>query len=200
MSRPSVRPQIVAAAMDQFHLRGFNGCGVRDITEAAGVPKGSLYNHFDSKEALAIEVMRRYEADCAMEPLTDGSKEPLVRLRAFFETLSESLERHGYSRGCLFGSLGSEMAPHSHAISEQVEQGLARWSASVAAPLHAARASGTLPASTDPDRLGRFIVDAWQGAVIRAKVTQCRAPLDDFFSTVFDSLLPVADGPEVVVA
>ena len=38
-----------------FHTRGFNGCSVQDIVDAAGVPKGSFYNHFDSKEALGVE-------------------------------------------------------------------------------------------------------------------------------------------------
>jgi TetR/AcrR family transcriptional regulator, transcriptional repressor for nem operon len=38
-----------------FHARGFNGCSVQDIDAAAGVPKCSFYNHFDSKEALGVE-------------------------------------------------------------------------------------------------------------------------------------------------
>jgi TetR/AcrR family transcriptional repressor of nem operon len=46
MPRVSVRERLVDVAIGEFHRRGFNGCGVKDITEAAGVPKGSFDNHF----------------------------------------------------------------------------------------------------------------------------------------------------------
>ncbi len=55
--RQSVRPQLVEAALEQFHSRGFHNCSVDDITRAAGVPKGSFYNHFASKDALAVEAL-----------------------------------------------------------------------------------------------------------------------------------------------
>jgi AcrR family transcriptional regulator len=55
MSRNStkdVRERLLEAGVATFRQRGFNGCSVQDITEAAGVPKGSFYNHFESKEDL----------------------------------------------------------------------------------------------------------------------------------------------------
>lgn len=52
MPRPSVRAQIVDAAYEQFHRHGYNAAGVKLITDSAGVPKGSFYNHFESKEEL----------------------------------------------------------------------------------------------------------------------------------------------------
>jgi TetR/AcrR family transcriptional regulator, transcriptional repressor for nem operon len=189
MPRVSVREQIVDAALDQFHERGFNACAVKDITNAAKVPKGSFYNHFDSKESLALEVLRRYQAECALESLADTSVEPMVRLRTFFESLRQALERFGYSRGCLFGNFGTEMAEHSHMVREEVESSLARWSAAVAGPLREAQADGSLRAGGDPELLGRFIVDAWQGAVVRAKVARDRGPLDDFVTVTFGTLL-----------
>src|SRR5262249_36144959 len=48
MARPSVKEQIVEAGLKTFHEKGFNGCGVQEITACAGVPKGSFYNHFES--------------------------------------------------------------------------------------------------------------------------------------------------------
>jgi TetR/AcrR family transcriptional regulator, transcriptional repressor for nem operon len=189
MPRPSVRQQIIDAAMEKFHEQGFKGCAVKDITNAANAPKGSFYNHFESKEALALEVLRRYEADFALNSLADTSVPPVPRLRLFFEALRASLERLGYSRGCLFGNFGSEMTEHHPLLREQIERSLTRWASAVTEPLREARESGVLAAECDPARLARFIVDAWQGAVIRAKVTDDPGPLDDFFTLVFGSLL-----------
>ena len=62
MPRASVREQLVNSALEVFHARGFNGSGVQDIVDAAGVPKGSFYNHFESKEALGVQVVHAYTA------------------------------------------------------------------------------------------------------------------------------------------
>jgi hypothetical protein len=54
----TVRDRIVEAALDRFHTLGFNGCGVQDIVDKAGIPKGSFYNYFKAKELLAVEVLK----------------------------------------------------------------------------------------------------------------------------------------------
>ena len=60
MARPSLREKLASSAVDTLHAKGFHGCSIQDITDAAGVPKGSFFNHFESKEALAIDALGRY--------------------------------------------------------------------------------------------------------------------------------------------
>ena len=55
MARPSLREKLASSAVETLHASGFNGCSIQDITDAAGVPKGSFFNHFENKEALAID-------------------------------------------------------------------------------------------------------------------------------------------------
>ncbi|MGH8859762.1 MAG: TetR/AcrR family transcriptional regulator, partial [Jatrophihabitantaceae bacterium] len=81
MARPSVRPQLLDAALEQFHVRGFHNCSVDDITKAAGVPKGSFYNHFASKDALAVEALRQYQQRSVWRTTDDADLPPLTRLR-----------------------------------------------------------------------------------------------------------------------
>ena len=69
--------------------RGYVGASVRDIVEAAGVPQGSFTNHFDSKEAFALEILELYFTDSRTmirETLRDDSLLPLKRLRAYFQS------------------------------------------------------------------------------------------------------------------
>ncbi len=84
MARHSLREEIVEAALEQFHAYGFNAAGVKDITDSAGAPKGSFYNHFDSKEALAVVALERYWESRGIEDLADRSVAPLARLRGHF--------------------------------------------------------------------------------------------------------------------
>ncbi|MEV6205462.1 TetR family transcriptional regulator C-terminal domain-containing protein [Streptomyces sp. NPDC051771] len=187
MARPSVREQLVEGAVECFHLRGFNGTGIQDIARAAGVPKGSVYNHFASKEDLAAEVLERYAASRDLARLDDGTLDPLPRLRAHFAYLADDLERFSFERGCLFGNFGAELSNQSDLLRDRVETGLATWTEAVVRVLGEARAAGDLTGPLAPERLGPFLVDAWEGAVLRAQVTRDRAPLDGFFS-VLDAL------------
>jgi TetR/AcrR family transcriptional regulator, transcriptional repressor for nem operon len=188
MARANVRDQLVEAAMSRFHQYGFNATGVKDITDAAGVPKGSFYNHFESKEALGAEIVRLYGAAQHVEILADTSVPPIDRLRRHFRFLADAVEADQFTCGCMFGNFGAELSSLSELVREQVETGLARWSEEASRLISEARAAGELHSDLDDDQLGRFIVGAWQGAVLRAKVAKASTPLDDFFR-VFDSLL-----------
>ncbi len=70
-----------------LHARGFHASGVQDITDAAEVPKGTFYTHFDSKERFGAEVLGRYwerRADRALAILSDETRSPMERLKAYF--------------------------------------------------------------------------------------------------------------------
>ncbi|MCG0061923.1 TetR/AcrR family transcriptional regulator [Streptomyces tricolor] len=188
MPRPSVREQLVDAAAECFHERGYNGTGIQDIARTAGVPKGSVYNHFASKEALAAEVMDRYAVSRKLEMLRDKAVAPVPRLRAHFEYLASDLKQFSFERGCMFGNFGAELSNHSDAMRGKVDSGLTLWTTAVTQVLEEARAAGALMTSLTPDQLGQFLVNAWEGAVLRAKVTRSRTPLDGFF-VVFDSFV-----------
>jgi TetR/AcrR family transcriptional repressor of nem operon len=94
-----------------------------------------------------------------------------------------------FSRGCLVGNMGTELADHSPAIRDEVAGSLDAWSVRTADLVRAAQAAGEIAASLDADRLGRFIVNAWEGAVTRTKVVKGPSAMDDFFAVVFDQIL-----------
>ena len=189
MARQSMRDEIVSAALEQFHLRGYHGTGVKDITDAAGVPKGSFYNHFDSKEALAIVALQQYGQGRRIHELADRTVEPLQRLRAHFEFLRDEIVQHGYTRGCLFGNFGAEIADHNEAIRATVRDSLGYWAGALVDAQH----TGAVRADLDPESTAEFIVNAWEGALIKTRADRSAAAFDSFFAVVFGPLL--APGP-----
>ena len=194
--RPSVREQLTESAVEVFHARGFNGCSVQDIVEAAGVPKGSFYNHFSSKEALGVEVVRAYTAlvgayvvEAGAADILSGAGTPLERIRAYFEAVIEQNASCGVRKGCLLGNFATELAPHSSDIAKAVTDALDNWSAAVAQVLAQAQEAGALSKDADVDALARYLVDGYEGAAARAKLIGDRAPMDEFIRTTFDFLL-----------
>jgi TetR/AcrR family transcriptional repressor of nem operon len=189
MPRPSVRGKLVQAGLETLHAKGFNGCSIQDITETAGVPKGSFFNHFKSKEGLALEVLAPYGEGSRIDMLFDKTKSPLDRLKHHFSFLADGYERWGFERGCLLGNFTTEMASSHPKMREALREIFKLWSGAVASVLRDAQAEGELDPRFDADELGRYLVSAWEGVAMQLKVVKTRAPVDEFLNVSFRLLL-----------
>ncbi|WP_410813917.1 TetR family transcriptional regulator C-terminal domain-containing protein [Micromonospora sp. 067-2] len=189
MPRRSVRGEIVEAALEQFHTLGFNAAGVKGITDAAGVPKGSFYNHFDSKETLAVVVLREYGAARPLAILADQDVPPLTRLRSHFEELRDEVLRYGIARGCLFGNFGAEIADHNETIRTTIRESLGVWADAIAETIGQAQQQGSIPTGLDPAATARFLLSAWEGTLIMARTDRANSAFDAFFTVTFEGLL-----------
>lgn len=95
-STDSRRGELIRIAGDVFARAGYSRTSLRDVAEAAGILTGSLYHHFPSKEALAIELVSAYHADIdalAARPEL-AAADPLDRLPEFAARVAEVVERH----------------------------------------------------------------------------------------------------------
>jgi len=193
MTRLNVREQLLSAGLETLHRRGYNATSVQDITEAAGVPKGSFYNHFESKEALGAEAVVKYretsEAWNATRVLGDMKAAPLTRLRKYFESLAErALKTESWS-GCLLGNFACELSNQSPLIREQVAVAFAEWSDEIALVIGEAQRAGALSKDLPPKALAEFLINSWEGALLRAQVDKDRGPLQLFLKVTFSKIL-----------
>jgi len=189
MPRPSLREKLASSAVETLHTHGFRGCSIQDITEAAGVPKGSFFNHFKNKEDLAIDALRRYLDGSRTDLLLQQGVPPLERLKNHFTFLYERLVELGCESGCMLGLFAAEMSREYPRMREELRSVFETWCEGVEAVLREAQAEGEIDPRHDPGQLARFLVNAWEGAIIRLKVTRDRRPIDDFFNTSFKVLL-----------
>ena len=191
MAKPNVKEQIVTAGMNLLHSRGFNATSVQDITEAAGVPKGSFYNHFASKEELGVEVLQRYSDQAGQLGirLGESSLPPREWLRGYFGQLIEANVASEFNAGCMLGNFSTELPHQSPAIRQQARQSFAAMCAMLEQVIAQGQRDGGI-ATTQPAReFANFTADAWQGAVLRAKAEQDRAPLVRFIDMVLNRVL-----------
>ena len=196
MPKANVRERLIDAGLDTLHRRGFNGCGVQEITEAAGVPKGSFYNHFESKEALGAAVVERYwqqRAGSVLRLLEDSDVRPRERLCRYFAAMAANMAKRGYTGGCLIGNLGMELSDQSELVRAGLATVFVGWTEAVEACVREGQREGQLRVDCDATMLASFLINAWEGAVLRAKVVKNGAPFEEFNQIVFGKLLE--EGP-----
>ena len=190
MKQTGTRDHLIATGLKLLHARGFHACGVQDITAAAEVPKGTFYTHFDSKEQFGADVLGRYweqRASRAQTILSDESRSPLERLKAYFA--SKAQVTGPFDKGCMIGNFSAEMAADSRLMRDRLGAVLAAWTQMLATCIREARAAGELKTGQDPETIAAFLIDAFEGAVLRTKVDRDGTALKRFESIVFSVIL-----------
>jgi TetR/AcrR family transcriptional repressor of nem operon len=192
MGRASVKEQIIDAAVEALHQKGFNGTSVKDITDAAQVPKGSFYNHFESKEALAVEAIDRYwqKVSRSLAELSDPGSPPVARLKSYFSRLDKIAQSREFHTGCLIGNISAEMADQSELVRTRLGILFAAWSRAIELCVREAQANGSIRRDIEAGAISLFLLNSWEGALMRSKVDRDRAPLEAFEQVVFISLAP----------
>jgi TetR/AcrR family transcriptional repressor of nem operon len=190
MARANVREKLVTAGLDTLYRRGFNGCGVEDITRAAGVPKGSFYNYFESKEALGIEVLERFwqSGGPRLKILRDHTLPPVERLRRYFDSLADVLADWDHQTGCMIGNFSTELSNQSRAIRERLSLILTEWTRAIEACVREAQKAEQTRTDLDPATIATFLINAWEGTCSRTKVDKDRKAVEHFREIVFTTL------------
>jgi len=165
-----------------IHAEGYAATGIQGIVESVDVPKGSFYNHFASKEAFGAEVIDAY-FDRGQEKLRaflcNADMAPLQRLEAYFDDRIKALRAAGFVRGCLLGNFSAEVADHSALMREHLVVHFAAWGNFFADCI----------AEFPADLLARFVLNSWEGALLRMRAERSAAPLIEFKEIVFGKLL-----------
>lgn len=183
MSRSETRALLLRTGAEIIATQGYNNTGINAVLCAAGVPKGSFYYYFDSKDAFGLAVIDAVAETHAADldrVLGDSTTPPLQRLRQYLEAGADEVEAHDYCRGCLMGNLGQELAAQQPAFRERLERAFANWSERLARCLEEAIAFGEINPEDHPRELAEFLLIGWEGAILRAKIARSREPLDAF--------------------
>jgi TetR/AcrR family transcriptional regulator, transcriptional repressor for nem operon len=188
----STRDHLIDVGLRLMRMHGYGSTGLQEILHEAAVPKGSFYHHFGSKEEFTAVVIKRYvtlAADHCKKALGNTRQEPLRRLRRYFEDLIPMAGQTAAIPGCLLGSLSLEVAGASPLLQGHLSSSFAEWQAAVAMVLQEAVEKGDLPKSIKPEALAGFVLNSWEGALLRSQADKSDAPLKDFLRYVFEELL-----------
>ncbi len=191
-TRSDTRNALVWCGTELLTERGFQITGIDEVLRRVGVPKGSFYHYFKSKDHFGHAVIDNYEAYYAKKMdriFGDTSQSPLQRLVNFTVNAKNGMVKFDFKRGCLIGNLGQELAALDTQFRERLEGVLVSWERRVAECLSEAIDVGELASGQDPQALSRFFWVGWEGAILRSKLMRSLEPIDQFTSIFFRSVL-----------
>ncbi len=176
-----------------MHYKGYNDTGIKEITNAAGIPKGSFYNYFKSKEQFAIsalDYMSRQTLRRINSNLGDQAKPPLDRIIGFFaEMVEKNIRELDFKKGCFIGNLCQEMADVNTPIGEKIDDIFRNYTAVLSRCLGEAKKKGDIKTDHDVDTMAEFIFNSWEGALMRVKASRNAQPLTAFMDILAGVLL-----------
>jgi len=171
--------EVLERATRVFWAKGFENASLDELCEATGLNRSSLYAAFGAKRDLYLSALARYEDGSAARiaaalegrPLRDG-------LKAFLDSLIDSIVAGPGRRGCFIGNCAAEMARLDRGAAARVRRSLERIEATFRAGLQKARTRGELPDDADPAALARFLTAGIQGLRLVGKANPDRAALE----------------------
>lgn len=187
----NMKREIIRRGAELIHARGYNATGLQEILEKSGVPKGSFYFYFRSKEDFGLEVIDYFASSIAgifESYLRDASVPPLRRLERLFEFYESAFRKTGYSLGCPIGNLSLELGDAGERFRERLRGAIDVLVSRLESCLEEARRDGSLPGTGEVTDAARFIFHGFEGAILHMKVTRSIEPLRAFRRSIFGYL------------
>ncbi|MTH78130.1 TetR/AcrR family transcriptional regulator [Paracoccus aestuariivivens] len=178
----STRLTILQAGETLVKRKGFAALGLQEILVSSGVPKGSFYHYFASKEAFGVALLQRYvsEYGVKLEPLlSEGSgRERLMRYFRGWIAEDNHAGEPGQTEDCLVVKLAAEVSDLSEDMRQVLSDGTEALIARLADIIRDGRKDGSLSPAVKPKALAQTLYQMWLGAALLARLTRSAAPFE----------------------
>ncbi len=178
------RQALIRSGLEVLTETGYLAAGIDAVIKNIAVPKGSFYHCFKSKEAFGLAVLAAYGDFFAHKLdkfLLDDAVPPLERMAAFVRHAGQGMEKFQFRRGCLGGQPAAGSPVVTRDVSPTVDgypggMGVARGALSARSAGSRGHRQRRLTAGAGP-----VFWIGWEGAVMRARLVQSAAPLNQYW-------------------
>lgn len=173
-----VRQLILETGQRLIAGKGFSAVGLNEILTAAGVPKGSFYHYFSSKDAYGQALLENYFVEYLAD-LDESLGRPgtmAERLMNYWRHWQETQSYLDYQGKCLAVKLGAEVADLSEAMRLVLDRGTSAVIDRLRQAVIAGMSEGSLAIDDDPQDVARGLYQLWLGASVMAKIGRDTQP------------------------
>jgi TetR/AcrR family transcriptional repressor of nem operon len=176
-----VRENILATGQRIMAGKGFSAVGLNEILLTAGVPKGSFYHYFSSKDAFGEAMLRSYfdaywaDLDQTLSQPNQNMAQRLMNYWAAWQHTQSFYECQGK---CLAVKLGAEVADLSEAMRLELKRGTAGIIERLAVAIRAGEEEGSLTVEESAECAAQSLYQLWMGASLMVKIVRTLQPFD----------------------
>ena len=166
------RQRIVARAAPVFNTLGYSRTSMSDLTRATGLEKGGIYNHFPSKEALALAAFD-YAVNVAAERFRaalEGVEPAAARLQAIVSVFAAYLETPPIPGGCPIQNTAVEADDTDPALRERAQAAMADLQKLIGVTVKAGVHRGELRPEANPRAVAAIITATMEGAIMLGRL------------------------------
>ena len=191
-SKQDTKTALLEAGMEIMLEKGYTNTGIQEVLSTLGVPKGSFYHYFDSKENFGVEIIRHFDQTYAanlLRTLRNRQETPVERLKSYCQAGKAMLEAMDCRKGCLIGKLSQEMAEQSEILRQELSVVIRKHRDMFASCIEEGQQAGELCKEFSADHMAEFFSSAWGGAMMRAKTVKNTEPVEVFIEVMFNHVL-----------
>ncbi|NQU65075.1 MAG: TetR family transcriptional regulator C-terminal domain-containing protein [SAR324 cluster bacterium] len=184
---------IIQCGAKLINENGYSATGLKEILGAAGIPKGSFYHFFKSKDDFGLQVVDFFVKDIGemvRGKLINPDLKPLQRIKSFFDLYIEYYENNDTRYfGCPIGNLALEMSAVNENFRRKLEGSLKEISGLIEDCLIEEIELRKLKSKSNAKLLSEFLLNSWEGAMLAVKTTHSDRPLRIFDRMIFGDFL-----------
>ncbi|MDF2634031.1 MAG: transcriptional regulator, TetR family [Pelosinus sp.] len=188
------KQDLLEVGLSLFEQKGFNATGIQEIATLTGIPKGSFYNYFSSKEDFGVAVIRYY-TDINMERWSNSldtateKEDSYKALRMAFLAITEEYRCAKIKKGCLLGNLAAEISEASEECRLALQQSVNEYKTILAEHLLVGQQMGKVRSDLPAQCLADLVWDCWQGSLLRMKIEKSVEPVNNNLELLFHHML-----------
>jgi len=182
----ATRDSILAVGQKLMAAKGFSSVGLSEILTSSGVPKGSFYHYFASKESFGVALLDMYFNDYLAEMDSTLSQPGLTSAQRLTTYLTQWQENQSFldcQGKCLAVKLGAEVADLSEAMRLSLQRGTESIVSRLTNALEAGVSDGSLTIEGDAHQVAQNVYQLWMGASLMAKIVRNYQPFEAAMET-----------------
>ncbi|MFQ6005616.1 MAG: TetR/AcrR family transcriptional regulator [Woeseia sp.] len=149
------------AAMQAFWAKGYEATSLKDLMEATGLHKGSLYQAFGDKHSLFIQALKRYLADMRRMKSAQLARAPtpVDGIRAVTHGMLDIADGDcACPRGCLAINTLVELAPHDSDVRKVMDDHVQRMRSGLTEVIARGQAAGQIREDRSPEKITALLM------------------------------------------
>lgn len=166
------KARIIQQAAELFNQQGYAGSSISDIMRVTGLKKGGIYNHFQSKDELALQAFD-YAIACVSKHyrlVLRNERHAIARLKAMINVFSSFVDNPPIPGGCPLLNTAVESDDAHPALRERTQQAMTAWLNLIRRIIETGIAKGEIKAGVNADEIASIMTATLEGAIMISKL------------------------------